>query len=76
MMMGFGVVGLLLMILFWGALIIGAVFLTRALFPSGQRLNKPESSRGLSASETIDLRYARGEIDREEYELKKEDLGK
>ena len=74
MMMGFGIIGLLLMLLFWGVLIIGAILIVRELIPSGQRLEKDESPRTTSASETLDLRYARGEIDREEYELKKVDL--
>ncbi len=74
MMLGFGFVGVVLMLLFWGVLIAGAFWLVRSLFPNGQRWNKSEGPRELSPSETLDLRYARGEIDREEYELKKVDL--
>lgn len=74
MMLGFGFVGIVLMVLFWGALIAGAIWLVRTLFPSGQKWNKSEGPRELNASETLDNRYARGEIDREEYELKKGDL--
>ncbi|MHA2427676.1 MAG: SHOCT domain-containing protein [Candidatus Hermodarchaeia archaeon] len=74
MMLGFGFVGIIFMVLFWGVLIAGAILLVRALFPRGQRLDKPESTSKLTAAETLDLRYARGEIDREEYELKKADL--
>jgi putative membrane protein len=74
MMLGFGFVGLILMVLFWGVLIAGAIWLVRALFPSGQWLDKSESPKTMSAGDTLDLRYARGEIDREEYELKKADL--
>jgi putative membrane protein len=75
MMLGFGFVGLILMVLFWGVLIAGAIWLVRALFPSGQwLLDKSESPKTMSAGDTLDLRYARGEIDREEYELKKADL--
>ncbi len=71
--MGFGVIGLLLMILFWGALIVGAVWVVRAIFPSGGSESGPRK-RDLSAREILDQRYARGELTREEYELTKQDL--
>ncbi len=72
--MGFGLVGILVMVLFWGLLIFGAVWLVRSLFPSGG--GSVSLSRGdrASAREILDLRYARGEIDREQYEAMKKDL--
>ncbi len=75
MMMGFGGIGLLVMLLVWGALILGGVLLLKALFASGQgNLNNVTTSNNASAREIIDQRYARGEITREQYETMKQDL--
>lgn len=74
MMMGFGLIGLVAMIAFWGLLIVGAVFLVRGIFPSGSIRNESEGPSSLTAGKILDLRYARGEIDREEYEMIKGDL--
>ncbi len=57
-------------ILFWGLVIWGIVTLVRGL--SGSRGS--DSSRADSALEVLKKRYARGEIDKEEYEEKKKDL--
>ncbi len=68
-MMGWGMgLGFLFMLLFWGALIALAVWLVRVLFPVAERL-PPPTDRGLDAREILDRRFARGEIDREEYDL-------
>jgi putative membrane protein len=75
MMVGFGFFGLLLMVLFWGGLIFGAVWLVRALFQGGMSQTsgmRPE--RPIGARETLDQRYARGEISRDEYETMRRDL--
>ena len=72
MMMGFGGIGLILMLLFWGGLIFGGVWLVKTLFNNGQ--NGPAAPRQPSAQEILDQRYARGEISREEYEIIKKDL--
>ena len=72
MMMGFGGVGLILMLLFWGGLIFGGVWLVKTLFNNGQ--NGPAVHRQPSAQEILDQRCARGEISREEYEIMKKDL--
>jgi putative membrane protein len=74
MMMGIGVIGLALMLLFWGGLIIGALFLIRALFPGGQTLTT-RSRENFTARHTLEQRYARGEITREEFELIRQDIG-
>lgn len=74
-MMGFGMgfFGLLFMLLFWGGLILLAVWLAKALFQGNQSAGS--SSRPTnSAREILDQRYARGEITREQYELMKQDL--
>ena len=57
-------------ILFWGLVIWGIVALVRGL--SGSRSS--DSSRADSALEVLKKRYARGEINKEEYEEKKKDL--
>ncbi|MCK4801550.1 MAG: SHOCT domain-containing protein [Anaerolineales bacterium] len=71
---GFGIGGFLGMILIWGLLIIGTVWLIRALFSGG--INKPlrETDREDQAIDILNKRYARGELKREEYELMKKDL--
>jgi putative membrane protein len=71
---GFGILGLLLMVLFWGGLILLAVLLVRALFRGNRGSFNTTSGHTETAREIIDERYARGEITREQYELMKKDL--
>ena len=67
--MGFGMIGLLLMLFFWGALILGGIWLVRMIFVSSQSNQSGNmTSKQASAREILDQRYARGEISREEYE--------
>ena len=61
--MGFGG---LLMLFFWGAVIIGAVVLVRWLLD--------QSKGGKSALQILQERYARGEIDKAEFEERKRGL--
>ena len=72
--MGFGILGLVLMLVFWGGLIALAIWLVKTLFASSQR--SPSTTQGMkpSASRILDQRYARGEITREQYELMKQDI--
>ncbi len=72
MMGGFGWMWLMpiFFILFWGLVIWGIVALVRGL--SGPR--GADSSKADSALEVLRKRYARGEINKEEYEEKKKDL--
>jgi putative membrane protein len=72
--MGFGVVGWLLMLLLWGGLILLAVWLVSVLFPRNRHGAAFPTDGELSAREILDRRYARGELDREQYELMKRDL--
>jgi putative membrane protein len=75
MMMGFGGIGIIFMVLFWGALILGAVWLVKNLFNVKQsNFAGLAAPRGSSAREILDQRYAQGEISREEYETIKQDL--
>lgn len=63
--MGFG------MLLFWGLLIVGIVMLVNCSRGSGT-CGKREPEK--SALDILKERYARGEIEREEFEQKKRDL--
>ncbi len=58
------------MIIFWGLVIWGIVALVRGLSQPGGS----DSSKADSALEVLKKRYARGEINKEEYEEKKKDL--
>jgi putative membrane protein len=74
-MMGLGMgVGLLLMLLFWGLLIAGAVWLAKVAFVGRERLPGAPGGPDLNPREILDQRYARGEITREEYERIRADL--
>jgi putative membrane protein len=72
--MGLGLFGLLLMLLAWGLLIALAVWLISALFPGTDKGSTSSLDESLSAREILERRYARGEINREQYELMKQDL--
>ena len=74
-MMAFGGIGLLLMVLFWGVLIAGGVWFVKTVFNSApQNHGGSVIPRHASPREILDQRYARGEINREEYERIKSDL--
>jgi putative membrane protein len=80
---GHGGLGLgLLMLIFWIGLIFLVVWVVNSIFHNrhrmdqrmDQRLDQLPPDRRVSAREILDLRYARGEITREQYELMKNDL--
>lgn len=75
-MMNMGVGGWLLMLLFWGGLIVLALWLVRAMFPHATEPPGRSPAREPSATEILDRRYARGEISREEYELMQDTLSR
>ena len=75
-MMGWGNMGWygpIFMGLFWVLLIVLIILLIRWLLSSGHTGNQ-DHGRGESALEILKKRYARGEIDKEEFEAKKKDL--
>ena len=75
-MMGFGMgIGLLLMLLFWGLLIVGAAWLVKGVFSGDKRTLGASGASGAKPREILDQRYARGEIAREEYDRIRQDLG-
>jgi putative membrane protein len=67
----YGWIGPALMVLLWAAIIVGIVFFVRAMVRQG-RGRQPNGEE--SALEILKKRYARGEIDKEEFEQKKKDL--
>jgi putative membrane protein len=65
---------LIVMVAFWIAVILALIFLIRWLLISarrGFRTTKPEDS----ALDILRMRYAKGEINKQEFEEKKKDLG-
>jgi putative membrane protein len=70
---GMGVFGSIFMIAFWILLLAGVFFLVRWLV-RGSSGHSGDARSGSSALEILEQRYARGEIDREEFEQKKRDL--
>ncbi|KKR17435.1 MAG: hypothetical protein UT77_C0001G0263 [Candidatus Daviesbacteria bacterium GW2011_GWC2_40_12] len=65
---GFGVLGWIFMLAFWLLIILGVVTLIRYLARSGQ------GKGDKSSLDILKERYARGEIDKKEFEEKKKDL--
>lgn len=68
---GHGLLGGIMMVLFWGVVIALAVLLVRGLT---QGRGKTMSQQRPTALDLLQERYARGEIDREEYEQRRRDL--
>jgi putative membrane protein len=66
---GWGVGMMLMMVIFWGLIIIGLLAAIRWLLGQSRRSNHSDS-----ALEILRQRYARGEINKEEFESKKRDL--
>jgi putative membrane protein len=64
-----GLVMMLMMLVFWGLVIAGLVLGVRGLAGQGRPAQRDE------ALEILRQRYARGEIDKQEFETRKRDLG-
>ncbi|MFQ5830697.1 MAG: SHOCT domain-containing protein [Candidatus Methylomirabilia bacterium] len=77
-MMGWGWGGLgmglgwVFMLLFLGLIIVAVALVLRWARDQGRQA--PSGEAGTAALEILKQRYARGEIDREEFEAKKQDL--
>lgn len=65
---GWGLGMFFMMLLFWGLIIVGLVLGIRWL------ISQAKESRSDSALEILRQRYARGEINKDEFEAKKKDL--
>jgi putative membrane protein len=75
-MMGWGMggwYGPLFMVLFWVSIIVLIAFLIRWIL-SSDRSGRLVKTKEDSALDILKRRYARGEIDKQEYEAKKKDL--
>ena len=71
----FGFLGPIFMILFWGLIIFGIVVLVRWFAGQGSgRYDHHDRGNSNSALEILKERYAKGEIDKKEFEDKKKDL--
>jgi putative membrane protein len=70
---GMGWFGGILMIVFWILILVGLIFLIKWLIQSTGR-DKTSGSSGDRSLEILKERYAKGEIDKEEFESKKKDL--
>ncbi len=68
---GQGFMGGGFMWIFWIAVIVGIIFLVRWVLQQGR--TREEKAEG-SSLELLKNRYARGEIDKEEFEQKRKDL--
>ncbi len=67
---GWGIV----MMVFWVLVIVGIVLLIRWLIMASRPGAQGGPQQGESALDILKRRYARGEMDREEFEQKKKDL--
>ena len=68
----YGWVGLVVNLVFWIGLILLVVWIVRKIFAGSSSVQVGVSSSG--AREILDMRYARGEITREQYEQMKADI--
>ena len=70
---GMGWFGSIFMVVFWILILVGLVFLIRFLIQSTSR-DKAAGSTGDRALEILKERYAKGEIDKDEFDSKRKDL--
>lgn len=69
--MGYGIFGSFMMLLFWILIVAGIVLAIRWIFDSGTMKSSPGDEGPL---DILKRRYARGEIEREEFVAKKQEL--
>ena len=71
---GFGIGGFLWMVLIWILLIAGAVWLIKMIFSGTVTRSGEAPGSDEKPINILNKRYARGELDREDYERIKADL--
>ena len=69
---GMGIFGMVLMLLFWGLIIAGLVLGVRWLWDQGRP--RPDVGAADAPLEILKRRYAKGEINKEEFDRMKKDL--
>ncbi len=69
-----GFLSTILMFLFWIAVIVAILFLIRWLVVSTRQRPNQRGGSTDSALEILKIRYAKGEIDKEEFEQRRRDL--
>ena len=72
-MMNWGGFGWFFMVIFWILLILGTIEVVRVITRS-ERDGRGDGPRGKTSLEILKERYAKGEIDKKEFEEKKKDL--
>jgi putative membrane protein len=65
----------LMMLVFWGAVIFGGIALWRATRRDANRNTVPEEASRPDAQQLLDERFARGEIQPDDYQRRRELLG-
>ena len=70
---GMGWIGMIMFIAFWALIIVGLIFLVKWLIQTTGK-EKETVQSGSKALDILQERYARGEIDKTEFEMKKRDL--
>lgn len=71
---GMGWFGMIFMILFWGLIIVGLVFLIRWLIQNTSSKGHSGVGTGSKAIDILKERYAKGEISRDEFESMQRDI--
>ena len=71
---GMGWFGMIFMLFFWVLIIAGIVFLIRWLAQNTGSRNRADACAGSQAMDTLKVRFAKGEITRDEFESMKKDI--
>ena len=69
-------IGLIWMLLFWGGVILLAVWLISLLFPNVSQTPPNQPRASTSARDILDQRFARGELSAEQYREMRQTLEK
>ena len=72
--MGFGVLGIVFMLVLLAGLVFVYVWITRSLFQMPDNSEYSNGAEPRKPKEILDQRYSRGEITREQYEIMKKDI--